>query len=139
MEYFELPIPDGDGLCSDNQCPCADTIIPQGKGYLYVGQDAVDFRKDAKTVEELYLKVKRMAKQFKGRDLMVHQEYTIALLSCKKGALLRNLDLSVAGSDAAYWWKTGLAPLRATPLTPTSSERNQWWQFWKRRGGTDGG
>ena len=137
MEYFEVTLLEGDGLCSDNQCPCADTIIPRGGGYLYISQDCVEFRRDACSVKELHCKGEKMAKQLNaalGQDRLhiFSQEITTAILMCEQAARLRNLDLAIAASDAAYCWKTGLAPLRATPIKQTSEQKAlRWWQFWK--------
>jgi hypothetical protein len=49
MEYFELNVPSGIGLCSDTECPCGEpeAIIPIGTGYMFISQGVVDFRKDA--------------------------------------------------------------------------------------------
>jgi hypothetical protein len=82
------------------------------------------------------------------------------ILVCEQGAKLRNLDLEVAAADAKYWWKTGKAPLRATPLaggqrgqkrkketwspieavitlqeeslSESQKSAKKWWQFWKK-------
>ena len=48
MDYFEVKLPDGDGACSDNSCPCPNTRLPRGTGYLYIDQALVDFRRDAR-------------------------------------------------------------------------------------------
>jgi hypothetical protein len=55
MDYFEVPntSPDSFAFCSDNECPCSETRIPPGGGYMYISQTAVDFRKDARSVSEV--------------------------------------------------------------------------------------
>lgn len=52
MEFFEARRPQGDGLCSDKACPCPELVIPRGSGYLYIPQECVDFRRDARTIED---------------------------------------------------------------------------------------
>jgi hypothetical protein len=103
MDYFEVPVdvpPGSDGVCSDNDCPCGfpGARIPRGAGYLYVSQTVVGFRRDARTF------------------LVLGQDVATPTLVCEQGARKRGLDLEVAAADARYWWKTGLVPLRATPL-----------------------
>lgn len=118
MEYFEVPRPPGDGLCSDNECPCGwpGAEIPRGTGYLYISQEVVDFRRDARSVEDVQRKVRRMQQQLDS-IIILGQGVASPTLVCEEGAELRGLDLEVAAADAKYWWETGLAPLRATPLS----------------------
>lgn len=132
MKYFEAPVRLGDGLCSDNDCPCVNVTIPRGSGYLYISKAAVEFRRDAKSVEEAKKKIEhqmsanpvvQMAQRFGAASVTI--KLPGAVLVCKQGAELRKLDLEIAEADAKYWWKTGLSPLRATP------SRKSWWQFWK--------
>lgn len=115
LEYFELSLPDGDAYCSDSQCPCADTVIPRGEGYLYISPDVVEFRSDAQSHEEMRRKVENVSRLFGGKSVVLHEEVSGGILMCEVGAKRRNLNLRMAASDAAYWWKTGMAPLRATP------------------------
>lgn len=157
MDYFECDVPSGDGLCSDNACPCPQVAIPRGQGYLFIEQDLVDFRRmypgleDARRAKEQQINRQREA-------LGVQFTAVIRLgpiLVCRQGAKLRNLDLEVAGADAKHWWETGQVPLRATPLLGcgegkaadavfkpcfsgedwlrlhSSQGRKKWWQFWK--------
>ncbi len=42
VEYSECDVPSGDGVCSDNNCPCPEVEIPRGTGYLYISQELVD-------------------------------------------------------------------------------------------------
>ena len=114
MKYFEVPRPSGDGLCSDNDCPCPEVKIPRGSGYIYVSQKAVEFRRDAPTVEELKIKLK-LIKASSPFAVTVILRTASAILMCEQGAKLRGIDLEIAAADANHWWKTGLAPLRATP------------------------
>jgi ribosomal protein L24E len=117
MEYFEVPEaqPGQDGICSDNDCPCGfpGATIPRGSGYMYVSQAVVDFRKDARTLREAEQKVARMQQS---AHVIFDQNVITSTLMCEQGAKKRGLDLAVAGADAKHWWKTGLVPLRATPL-----------------------
>ncbi len=119
MEYFEVPEvnPGQDGLCSDNDCPCGypGATIPRGKGYMYISQSVVDFRKDAKSVFEAEMKMNRMRAQ-SGGMILFDQNVVTSTLMCEQGARKRGLDLEVAAADARYWWETHLVPLRATPL-----------------------
>ena len=116
MKYFEVPCPEGDGLCSDDACPCGpSTKIPRGSGYLYISQDVVDFRRDARSFEDAARKLKRL-KERMGIYVMFGSGVFAPVLVCKRGAKLRKLDLEVAAADAKYWWETSKVPLRATPL-----------------------
>jgi hypothetical protein len=128
MDYFEVPIaagPDGNGLCSDNECPCGypGTKIPRGSGYVFISQTVVDFRKDARTVGEAQAKIAKLRAQ-SGSVLMFDQNVVAPTLVCEQGAKQRKLDLVIAAADAKHWWETGMVPLRATPLagTPAAQE-----------------
>ena len=118
MECLEVPRPSGDGLCSDNECPCGlpGAAIPRGTGYLYMSREVVDYRRDARTVERVQRKVRRMEQQLDSM-IVLGQGVASPILVCEEGAKLRGLDLEVAAADAKHWWETGLAPLRATPLS----------------------
>lgn len=126
MEYFEVPEadPGGDGLCSDNECPCGypGVTIPRGSGYMYVSRAVVDFRRDARTVVEAKRKIAMMQQ---GRFVTFGQNVITSTLMCEQGARKRGLDLAVAAADAKYWWETGLVPLRATPLAGSSEARRE--------------
>jgi hypothetical protein len=122
LEYFECEVPPGDGVCSDNACPCPGigVVIRRGTGYLFIEQDLVDFRRQYPT-----LKAARRAIQeeqilrraaFASRGSTLVGFYRLGpILVCEQGAKARNLDLQVAGEDAKRWWRTGRVPLRATP------------------------
>lgn len=115
--YFEVPLPDGDGVCSDDECMCGGDVIARGTGYLYVDQDTVDFRSNAPSVEEARAKEGRVRSQMGDMDeaAAVMHGRTTALLICEQSARRRDIDLKVAAADAGHWWETGQAPLRATP------------------------
>ena len=119
MDYFEASVPEGDGYCSDMECPCPDTVIPRGSGYMYISNEIVEFRKkypklaDAKKAVEDYLN-----KNFPGVPIVA--SVPVSILVCELGARRRNLDLEVAAADAEYWWETGLVPLRVTPTASKS-------------------
>ena len=119
LEYFESPSPLGSDRCSDNECPCPPpgTVIPRGTGYLYITQEVVDFRRDARTDAEASAKANRIveAAQREGASIVFGQGVAAPILMCEKGARLRNLDLKVAAADASFWWANGLIPLRVTP------------------------
>jgi hypothetical protein len=118
MEYFESDVPLGDGVCSDNSCPCPEVAIPRGAGYLYIDQSLVDFRRQYPTIDSA-----RMAMNQGHAELRANLGASISgfyrlgpILVCEQGAKLRLLDLDIAAADAKYWWKTGLVPLRVTPI-----------------------
>lgn len=116
IEYFEVDRPDGDGRCSDNDCPCPSpgTRLPRGTGYLTISEACVEFHRDARTLEEARIKAERMQEQgihFAARGVGV----VTPVLCCDQSPRLKVLNKKVAAADAAYWWKTGRAPLRPTP------------------------
>jgi len=114
MDYFEVGRPSGDGLCSDNACPCPNTVIPRGSGYVFITQDVVDFRRRYPKSQDAIRAYQKYLEQMFG-------ERTFAgnvpgpILVCELGARRRNLNLEIAAADARHWWKTGFVPLRATP------------------------
>lgn len=123
MDYFEVPRPSKEGFCSDKNCPCHDTVILPGEGYLYISQKLIDFRRDCFTYAKLQLKLKQMAESDPLNKLgagsfvrFLPQGTTSPIMMCKQAAMLRSLDLEVARTDAKYWWKTGLVPFKVTPL-----------------------
>ncbi len=123
MEYFQLLVPKGNGLCSDNECPCGDpgAVIPRGTGFMFISQGVVDFRQDARTIRDVEEKIKRIEKQLKIRAVFSQNTIT-SIVMCEQGAKKRGLSLDVAAADAKHWWKTGLVPLRATPLASVEKE-----------------
>jgi hypothetical protein len=129
MDYFEVPIaagPDGNALCSDNDCPCGypGAKIPKGGGYVFISQTVVDFRKDAHSVREAQSKI-AMLRAKTGSMLMFDQNVVAPTLMCEQGAKKRKLDLVIAAADAKHWWDTGMVPLRATPLAGSQEARRE--------------
>jgi tetratricopeptide (TPR) repeat protein len=127
MEYFESDVPGGNGLCSDNACPCPEVEIPRGTGYLYIEQSLVDFRRQYPKLDSARRAMQQMQEQMRSGGTggifsgITGGFYRLGpILVCEQGAKLRNLDLEVAAADAKHWWKTGLVPLRATPLAGSS-------------------
>jgi hypothetical protein len=118
-------IPEKVGLCSDRACPCPETPIPRGTGYLYISEEAVSFMRSTKTFRT----------GASGGSAIVMGPMPI--LVCEQGAKLRGIDLEVAAADARRWWETGKVPLRPTPLctgnTATKEERQQAEEEKKRR------
>ena len=126
-EYFEVACPAEDGFCGDRSCPCPPpgTKIPRGTGYLYISQEVVDFRRDARSAQEAQEKMNRTRKELDVAVVIAEPGVIQPILMCEQGAKLRGLDLNAAAADAKFWWETGLVPLRATP------QAKKWWQFWK--------
>lgn len=104
--------PPADGRCSDNACPCPETVIPRGGGYLYIPQEIVDFRMKYPERNAAFAAAAGPLQGMAGR----HFVRLGPVLVCEEGAKLRNLNLDVAAEDARRWWETGLVPLRTTPL-----------------------
>jgi hypothetical protein len=130
MEYFYDGNwkPSGDGFCADTECPCRGSSIPRGQGFLYVNPEVANFRRDFKTqqsaIEEMEL---RVIQKF-GRPVSYRFKIGPELL-CKQAARKRRLDLDIAVRDARFWWETGKAPARETPLATSRAaedERRTW-------------
>ncbi len=114
--YFEAHrSPLFDSVCSDPECPCQETEINNGSGYLYISKEVVDFRRNTLTVKELERKLESMAQS---GGFLVAAAPTLAFpsLICEKSAKRKKLDLKIATADAKYWWEKELVPLRETPL-----------------------
>lgn len=115
MQYFESqPMTAGSGLCSDDECPCSNTTIPRGQGYLYISRQCCDFRADCLTIRQAEQKLERMQRQ-SGSFMMFGSGIIAPVLCCEVGAQRRNLNMEIAAADARHWWATGKAPLRMTP------------------------
>jgi ribosomal protein L24E len=102
LDFFQYPkefIPENEGYCSDMTCPCDDTAIQRGSGYLFISEDAAVFLTAAK----------------KDASLLNQRGVPVPILICKQSATVRGIDLDVANADAKRWWKGGQVPLRATP------------------------
>lgn len=118
VEDFEVP---GnlkpDRRCSDNECPCGSpgAAIPHDAGYMYISEDVVKWRRDARSTQESERKAQRLQKKAR-MPVVFGQDMIAPTLMCEQGARRRGLDLEVAAADARYWWATGRAPLRVTPL-----------------------
>ena len=124
LEYFDTLMNDGDGLCSDNDCPCSETVIPRGTGYLYVSPEIVEFRRQFPRREDATREMqRRVAEKHAALGIPLGQGGTTLIrtgpvLVCEQGARLRNLNMEIAAADAIHCWNTGLAPLRPTPVQP---------------------
>jgi hypothetical protein len=115
MEYFQTPQPgDGDGVCSDRQCPCGGTRIPRGEGYLHISIDCCGFRWDCRTPGEMESKIERLSKEI-GTRIHLAPDLTMPILLCETGARRHQLDLEIAARDATHWWATEQVPFRPTP------------------------
>ena len=117
-DVFEFTRPNGAGACDVHLAE----RIPRGSGYLHISEEAVEFRKDARTMREAerkekkaFASMKRMVKSMGGGGFTVDAELFSPYLMCENAARDRGLDLDVAAADAKYWWETGFVPLRATP------------------------
>jgi transcription initiation factor TFIIIB Brf1 subunit/transcription initiation factor TFIIB len=102
IHFFQYPteaIPDIEANCSDPKCPCADTLIPKGAGWLFISEDAVDFLKEAK----------------ENPALLNTFGAPVPIIICERAATKRHLDLEIAATDAKRWWQSGKVPLRPTP------------------------
>lgn len=124
MKYFECDVPEGNGLCSDNACPCPEVVIPRGAGYLFIDQDLVDFRRQFPTLAGARVEMRRRQAEMRANlGGMFTGFYRLGpILVCEQGAKLRGLDLEIAAADARHWWETGQVPLRPTPLAGGKKE-----------------
>ncbi len=122
----EVPPPTGDGRCSDDDCPCGTfgAEIPRGQGYLWIPKSFVDYRRDCLTTAEVKQKVERLAAHFQAQ-VTLQAGIAAPVLVCERGAKKRRLDMSIAAKDARRWWKTGLVPLRPTPISDHGSESRE--------------
>lgn len=110
--FFESKVPSGTAACSDRQCPCPETVISRGAGYLLITETLIENRRDARTVEEAQHKANAITARVSGRSAIGYFGPGIMnpILMCRQGAELRGLDLEVAAADAKHWWATGLYP-----------------------------
>jgi hypothetical protein len=121
VEYFWSARPEGKpALCSDDLCPCVQTEIPRGEGYLLVTPECVDFRRDARTEKESAEKWGQLCES-SNRLWMMGPGIANPILMCEQGARRRaameGMSLEAARRDAQHWWQTGQVPLRPTPST----------------------
>ena len=87
--------------------------MPRGTGYLYISEDLVNFRSDARSIASCQEKLNY---QFHGRHAILRPGFASPIFCCEKAVRKRGLNIEVASSDAKYWWDTGLVPLRAIPM-----------------------
>lgn len=114
MEYFEVPPPKTGGSCSDDQCPCDDTHLPRGEGFLYIPTECCDFRWDCRSVTDLEAKARRLSES-SNQFIVFGHGITGPILLCRSAADRRFLDMKIAAADAKRWWETGQVPFRPTP------------------------
>ncbi|HLV31094.1 MAG TPA: hypothetical protein VKY57_05935 [Chitinispirillaceae bacterium] len=112
MHFIECEKLQGTGYCTDNDCPCTLTPIPQGEGYIYISQEVVEYRKDALSLDALQAKLAKYTKEGEYISISKHSP----ILICETAAKKRGLDLVEASKDALLFWKDGVVPLRPTPL-----------------------
>jgi len=91
LQHFTYDRPTVSVTCADTDCDCGREPMAEGEGFLFI---SVQVERD------------------RGPDGSGTAE---PMLLCEQAARRRDLDLEVAAEDAANWWKTGRAPLRATP------------------------
>ena len=96
--------PDGDGRCSDYDCPCGSPgeILPEGTGYPVISYDVVRFREDARSIEAGMDKVQRLQHQSmqNGMNLMFADGGGSSInpvLCCKRSPKLDGLNRRVIG------------------------------------------
>jgi hypothetical protein len=125
MVYFECTRPPGDGKCSDDSCPCGfpGADIPRGSGYFYISKELVKMRCDALTIAELEKKVRGMQQRLGATMMMAGQGVFMPILMCELAAKKRGVNMEVAAADAKHYWKTGMAPLRPTPMAGEAGDR----------------
>lgn len=86
LDSFEVKVPNRNGLCSDNNCPCKDTVIPQGNGFIFISEACANFRKDYRTSKSCENKLNELADHFSSQNkvyLPTEDTYT-AVLVCRK-------------------------------------------------------
>jgi len=130
MEYFEDGNwrPSGDGRCEDANCPCDHSSIPRGLGYLYISSDVVVFRREFRSYEAACKEMERRVREKFGRPVKFEVRAGPILL-CVQAARNKGVDLEIASVDARYWWVTGSAPLRSTPMAGSrqaEEEKKKW-------------
>ena len=126
MEYFDSAAPKRGGSCSDPECPCDETAIPVGQGYLWISLELCDFRWDCRTPAELAQKIERLEKETNS-IIMLGPGTAAPILMCEVGARNRKLELEISQEDAKRWWATGQVPFRPTPRAgaPQTAFRKQ--------------
>lgn len=89
LNYFEQKKPEKDMLCTLDNCSCSrdGSIIPKGKGYLYITASNVNTRKDCLTFNEFQNKLQIMLSKLPEDTDLVFSD--VPILVCEKG-----IDLS---------------------------------------------
>lgn len=114
MQYFDVSAPRHSALCSDDACPCDNTSIPVGGGYLLIPRDCCEFRSDCPTEAQAEAKIDRIGRQ-RGQFIILGPGIAAPVLCCEVAARRRDLDMGIAAADAKHWWATGKVPYRPTP------------------------
>lgn len=116
-------------MCDKDLCCGNPKVIERGQGYLYVSEQAVEFRKDCPTMEQVKQKLMGIVSSrlrsggnpalLMNPDALWEEfaEQMDPVPMCEEGARAKKLDLNVAREDAVRWWNKGVAPLRPTPRT----------------------
>ena len=120
---LELRLPEGDGVCSDNFCPCGfpGAKVPRGGGYVILSKELVEWRKKFPTLAEWDVALASIQSQ---TDPAVKAAMQLVLppsglqptVCCDQSPLLDIVDREIAAADARLMWKSARLPLRATPL-----------------------
>ena len=102
-------------MCSDDLCPCSGTkqLKPGKSAYLYISEGVVERRSTTITLKEME---ERITASSQANHIVVGPGTWNPILVCKQAAKRMGLDLKVASDDASNWLKTGMCPLRPTPI-----------------------
>jgi hypothetical protein len=85
--FFEVPPSFGHGgYCSDDLCDCNNTFIPRGSGYLYISEELVIFRYDARYIAACQEKLNY---RFRGKHVMLGPGVASPILCCLNAVLKR--------------------------------------------------
>lgn len=117
---MECPPFQGQAFCSDSDCSCSNTIMPPGKGYLWIKPEIVETRKKCLTLAEMQ---KHMATT-KTTTIDEIRERYLPIVVCEKAAIKRNLNLDVASADFTMWVMRGKVLCRPTPIIVASDSLN---------------
>ena len=110
LKYFEVARPSlGVAVCSDPECPCPERMLDCGSGYLWISKGLVEFRRNLRTIREV-------ESRFAGHPTSFGPGVAAPIAMCEEAARRRGLDFETAAGDFTHWWRTGLVPLRPTPL-----------------------
>ena len=119
--FFEVPVFTfifGTAVCSDDMCPCSNTAISRGEGFMYISEEVVKNRIKAPSHEKA---IELMGKWDREKAWRLgskgysptsgYKDIIYPILACEIGAKRRNINLDIAAADAKHWWETGLLPL----------------------------